>query len=94
MFLTLFAALGVATSELPECLNLTDNVSNNADVPVLLQRDLLSRSTLLRGPRADSPAYCAARLEQKSRELALAVRCPLFFQAIKSPLLLVCVQRK
>ena len=52
VLVTLLAALGVLTRELPECVHLSDDVSNDGSVAVNLQQELLSK---VLSPAAHAP---------------------------------------
>jgi hypothetical protein len=92
MLLTLFAALGVITRELPECLSLSDDISNDADVPVLCQKELLERISETRG--SVSLACLALSFGQKPYNSPAAARGAPSLKSARSLLLLLHAQRK
>ena len=91
LLLTLFAALGVMTRELPECLSLSDDVSNDGEVPVLFQKELLERISETRGNVL--PTCLALSFEQEPCH-SQAIRSCSTPKLAKSLLLLLHVQRK
>jgi hypothetical protein len=94
LLLTLFAALGVMTRELPECLSLSDDISNDGDVPVLCQKELLERVLVFETRASVSPACLALSFEQKPYNSPAATRGAPSLKSARSLLLLLHVQRK
>ena len=94
LLLTLFAALGVMTRELPECLSLSDDISNDGDVPVLCQKELLERISALETLGGISPACLAPSFGQEPCNSAAATRGAASLKSARSLLLLLHVQRK
>jgi len=94
LLLTLFAALGVMTRELPECLSLTDDVSNDGDVPVLCQKELLERVLAFETRASVFPACLATIFGQEPCNSATATRGAPSLKSARSLLLLLHVQRK
>jgi hypothetical protein len=94
LLLTLLAALGVLTRELPECLTLSDDVSNDGDAPILLQKQLLERIAVFENRNLASPSCLAAAPSQESCKLAVSEPASFSPRSARGLLLLLCVQRK
>jgi len=94
LLLTLFAALGVMTRELPECLSLSDDVSNDGDVPVLCQKALLERISALETLGGISTACPALFFGQELCNSVVATGGAFSLKSARSLLLLLHIQRK
>ncbi|HUI44321.1 MAG TPA: hypothetical protein VL523_20345 [Terriglobia bacterium] len=94
LLLTLFAALGVLARQVPECLNLSDDVSNDGNLPVLLQEELLGRISAPES-RTKSPFNCLAAPSRRKPFNLLAATLDAFnWKSARSLLHLLRVQRK
>ncbi len=94
LLLTLFAALGVMTRELPECLSLSDDISNDGDVPVLCQKELLERISVFETRGSVSPTCLTPSFRQEPYNSPVAIRGAPALKSARSLLLLLHVQRK
>ena len=92
LLLTLFAALGVLTRELPDCVNLSDDVSNIGSIPAVLRERSMKGIPARDSGGGDFLACLPGLCSEPAVRLLARLPGAISLNAARSLLLLFCVQ--